>query len=88
MVTPNRMQQCYVVDSAKAPWKRSASEGITFECQVLLSGEDGGPEAMRFRFDDCPSFQHKNARRERGQDGDKGRYTVHELFPSRGERPL
>ena len=49
------MQQCYVVDSANAPWKRSVTEGITFECQVLLSGEDGGPEAMRFRFDDCPS---------------------------------
>lgn len=49
------MQHCYVVDSANAPWKRSASEGVTFACQVLLSGEDGGPEAMRFRFDDCPS---------------------------------
>lgn len=46
---------CYIVDTAKAPWKRSATEGITFACQVLLSGEDGGPEAMRFRFDDCPS---------------------------------
>jgi hypothetical protein len=49
------MQQCYVVDSANAPWKRSASEGVAFSCQVLLSGEDGGPEALRFRFDDCPS---------------------------------
>jgi len=49
------MQSSYIVDSANAPWKRSASEGITFACQVLLSGEDGGPEAMRFRFDDCPS---------------------------------
>lgn len=47
--------QCYVIDSANAPWKRSVTEGITFACQVLLSGEDGGPEAMRFRFDDCPS---------------------------------
>jgi hypothetical protein len=47
--------QCYIVDSAKAPWKRSSTEGITFSCQVLLSGEDGGPEALRFRFDDCPS---------------------------------
>ena len=45
----------YVVDSANAPWKRSVSEGVAFECQLLLSGEDGGPEAMRFRFDDCPS---------------------------------
>lgn len=49
------MQHSYIVDSAKAPWKRSVSEGITFACQVLLSGEDGGPEALRFRFDDCPS---------------------------------
>jgi hypothetical protein len=49
------MQQRYIIDSAKAPWKRSATEGITFACQVLLSGEDGGPEALRFRFDDCPS---------------------------------
>jgi hypothetical protein len=47
--------QIYIVDSANAPWKRSQSEGIHFECQVLLSGDDGGPEAMRFRFDDCPS---------------------------------
>lgn len=49
------MQQSYVVDSANAPWKHSVSEGVRFACQVLLSGEDGGPEAMRFRFDDCPS---------------------------------
>jgi hypothetical protein len=49
------MQQCYLVDSANAPWKRSSTEGVTFACQVLLSGEDGGPEALRFRFDDCPS---------------------------------
>jgi hypothetical protein len=49
------MQQSYVIDSANAPWKRSATEGVAFACQVLLTGEDGGPEAMRFRFDDCPS---------------------------------
>ena len=49
------MGECYVVDAAAAPWKRSQTEGITFACQVLLSGEDGGPEAMRFRFDACPS---------------------------------
>jgi hypothetical protein len=49
------MQQCYIVDSAKAPWKRGVTEGLTFACQVLLSGDDGGPEALRFRFDDCPS---------------------------------
>jgi hypothetical protein len=49
------MEPCYVVDSANMPWKRSSTEGIAFDCQVLLSGEDGGPEALRFRFDDCPS---------------------------------
>lgn len=49
------MQRCYIVDSVNAPWKRSSSEGIAFACQVLLSGDDGGPEAMRFRFDACPS---------------------------------
>lgn len=49
------MQHYYIVDAAQAPWKRSATEGITFTCQVLLSGEDGGPEALRFRFDDCPA---------------------------------
>ena len=49
------MQESYIVDVAKAPWKRSTTEGITFACQILLSGEDGGPEALRFRFDDCPS---------------------------------
>lgn len=49
------MEQAYIVDAASAPWKRSATEGVSFECQVLLSGEDGGPEALRFRFDDCPS---------------------------------
>jgi hypothetical protein len=49
------MPACYVVDTASVPWKRSATEGVTFACQVLLPGEDGGPEALRFRFDDCPS---------------------------------
>lgn len=49
------MQSTYIVDSARAPWKRGSSEGIAYACQVLLTGEDGGPEALRFRFDDCPS---------------------------------
>jgi len=49
------MEPCYIVDAVRAPWKRSATEGISFACQVLLSGEDDGPEALRFRFDDCPS---------------------------------
>ena len=33
------MQRHYVVDPASVPWKRSSSEGVSFECQVLLSGE-------------------------------------------------
>jgi hypothetical protein len=49
------MPSSYIVDAANAPWKRSESEGVRFDCQVLLSGADGGPEALRFRFDDCPS---------------------------------
>jgi len=52
---PMPLQDCYIVDAAIAPWKRGSTEGVTFACQVLLSGEDGGPEALRFRFDDCPS---------------------------------
>lgn len=49
------MLRSYIVDAAVVPWKRSESEGVRFECQVLLSGEDGTPEALRFRFEDCPS---------------------------------
>ena len=49
------MQSCYVIDTANVPWKNSVTEGVTFACQVLLSGADGGPEAMHFRFDACPS---------------------------------
>jgi hypothetical protein len=49
------MDRCYVVDVVALPWKRSHTEGIAFDCQVLLDGHDGGPEALRFRFDDCPS---------------------------------
>jgi len=46
----------YVVDAARAPWKPGETEGLTFHCQVLLSGDDGGPEAIRFRFDPTPSI--------------------------------
>lgn len=49
------MSRSYIVDAATAAWRQSESEGVTFQCQVLLDGEDGGPEALRFRFDDCPS---------------------------------
>lgn len=45
----------YIVDTAEMPWKQGETEGITFSNQVLLDGVDGGPEAVRFRFDPCPS---------------------------------
>lgn len=45
----------YVVDTPRVPWKPGETEGLTFHCQVLLSGDDGGPEAIRFRFDPTPS---------------------------------
>src|SRR5579864_4384435 len=45
----------YVVDAPRVPWKPGETEGLTFHCQVLLSGDDGGPEAIRFRFDQTPS---------------------------------
>ncbi|HEX2172611.1 MAG TPA: hypothetical protein VHL09_09220 [Dehalococcoidia bacterium] len=49
------MLRDYVVDAAQVPWKSSQTEGITFRCQVLLSGSDGGPEALRLQFDPCLS---------------------------------
>lgn len=49
------MQNEYIVDPAAVPWKESQTEGITFRAQVLLSGEDGGPEALRLCFDPCLS---------------------------------
>lgn len=49
----------YIVDPATIPWRDGRVGGVVFKCQVLLSGADGGPEALRFRFDDCPSvFAH------------------------------
>jgi len=44
----------YIVDPRDVAWKSGQTEGITFQCQVFLSGADGGPEAIRFRFDPCP----------------------------------
>jgi len=44
----------YVIDPREVPWKSGQTEGVTFQCQVFLSGADGGPEAIRFRFDPCP----------------------------------
>lgn len=53
------MPNQYLVDVGGFRWKASQVAGITFKCQVLLDGADGGPEAIRFRFDPCPSvFAH------------------------------
>ena len=49
------MDQHYIIDTATMPWKRGVSEGIGYECQVLLDGHDGGPEVLRFRMDECAS---------------------------------
>ncbi len=49
----------YIVEPAAIPWRKGQVAGITFKCQILLSGADGGPEALHFRFDACPSvFAH------------------------------
>jgi len=49
----------YIVEPDAIPWRQGQVAGITFKCQILLSGADGGPEALRFRFDPCPSvFAH------------------------------
>ncbi len=49
----------YIVEPAAIPWRDGRVADIGFKCQVLLSGADGGPEALHFRFDDCPSvFAH------------------------------
>jgi hypothetical protein len=53
------MAEEYIVEPEEIPWREGRVAGITFKCQVLLSGADGGPEALRFRFDPCPSvFAH------------------------------
>jgi hypothetical protein len=49
----------YIVEPAATPWRDGQIANIKFKCQILLSGADGGPEALRFRFDACPSiFAH------------------------------
>lgn len=45
--------ESYVVDAADIEWRHGETEGITFRGQIMLSGDDGGPEAFRFRFDPC-----------------------------------
>ena len=49
----------YIVEPGAIPWREGRVAGINFSCQVLLDGADGGPEAIRFRFEPCPSvFAH------------------------------
>ena len=49
----------YIVEPDAIPWRKGQVADITFQCQILLSGADGGPEALHFRFDACPSvFAH------------------------------
>jgi hypothetical protein len=49
----------YIVEPATVPWRQGQVGDVTFMCQVLLSGADGGPEALHFRFDPSPSvFAH------------------------------
>ena len=49
----------YIVEPAAIPWRKGRVAGLNFQCQILLSGADGGPEALHFRFEDCPSiFAH------------------------------
>ena len=45
----------YLADPATTPWNDGETEGVTFRCQVLLSGDDRGPEAIRFQLDARPS---------------------------------
>jgi hypothetical protein len=49
----------YIVEPAAIPWRQGQVGDVTFKCRSLLNGGDGGPEALHFRFDDCPSvFAH------------------------------
>ncbi len=49
----------YIVEPAAIPWRKGQIADVTFKCQILLSGADGGPEALHFRFDARPSvFAH------------------------------
>lgn len=46
---------CHVVDCTALPWREASSGGVRYQCQILLDGGDGAPEALRFRFQDSPS---------------------------------
>jgi hypothetical protein len=45
--------ESYIADAAAVAWRPGETEGIVFRGQILLSGEEGGPEAFRFRFEPC-----------------------------------
>ena len=47
--------ETYIVDATQVPWRDGETEGLRFRAQVLLDGAAGGPEALRFRFEPCPS---------------------------------
>lgn len=49
------MLKQWIVDPAEVPWRDGLTEGISFRGQVLFDGNDGGPEAFRFKFDPTPS---------------------------------
>ncbi|MGO9264763.1 MAG: hypothetical protein ACLQBA_07740 [Candidatus Binataceae bacterium] len=56
---PKQVLDEYIVEPAAIPWRQGRIAGITFKCQILSRGAEGGPEALRFRFDPCPSvFAH------------------------------
>ena len=47
----------YIVEPAAISRRNAYITGyISFKCQILLSGGDGSPEALHFRFDDRPSM--------------------------------
>jgi hypothetical protein len=59
MLESTSVMKEYIANPVGIPWRQGQAQGITFKCQVFLSGMDGGPEALRFRFDPCPSvFAH------------------------------
>jgi hypothetical protein len=56
---PQLMLSEYIVQPAAIPWRKGRAAGLNFQCQILLSGADAGPEALHFRFEDCRSvFAH------------------------------
>ena len=50
------MEQCYIVDAARMPWKRSTAEDLPSRARRSSPGTTAGLQALRFSFDDCPSM--------------------------------